>query len=77
MSYVSSEDRFQLQMLSLEENVAADSNARVIDAFIDSTDLKQLGFIIKGKSDEGRPAFHPNTLCKLYFYGYIKDNIRR
>ena len=44
MSYVSSEDRFQLHMLSPEENVDADSNARVIDAFIDSTDLEQRGF---------------------------------
>ena len=71
MSYISSEDRFQLQMLSLEENVDADSIARVIDVFIDSADLNQLGFIIKGKSDEGRPAFNPAILCKLYLYGYI------
>jgi len=58
-------------MLSLDENVAVDSDARVIDAFIESADLNQLGFIIKGKSDEGRPAFNPSILCKLYLYGYI------
>ena len=58
-------------MLSLEENVAADSNARVIDAFIDRADLDQLGFVIKGMSAEGRPAFNPAILCKLYLYGYL------
>jgi len=71
MSYISSEDRHQLQMLYLEENVSPNSNARVIDAFIDAVDLKELGFIIKGKSFEGRPAFDPVILCKLYLYGYL------
>jgi len=43
----------------------------VIDAFVDLLDLEQLGFTIKGKSREGRPAFCSSTLLKLYFYGYL------
>jgi len=71
MPLKSSEDRNQMQFFSLEEHVPQDSNARVIDAFIDSVDVEILGFIVKGKSFEGRPAFDPAILCKLYLYGYL------
>ena len=71
MSFISSEDRNQLRMLSLGEHIADDSNARVIDTFIESVDVENLGFIIKGKSAEGRPAFDAAILCKLYLYGYL------
>jgi len=30
-----------------------------------------LGFIIKGKSHEGRPAFTAETLIRIYIYGYL------
>lgn len=66
-----SEDRNQLQMLSLAEHVQQDSNARVIDAFINAIEIEKFGFVVKGKSHEGRPAFDTAILCKLYLYGYI------
>ena len=71
MPIKTSEDRNQMQFFSLEEHVPQDSNARVIEAFVNSVDVEKLGFIIKGKSFEGRPAFDPNLLCKLYLYGYL------
>ena len=57
-------------MLNLSEQIAEDSLVRIIDAFITSADLDLLGFIVKGKSIEGRPAYTPDTLAKLYLYGY-------
>lgn len=71
MPYHSSEDRHQLRMLSLDELVDQNSHARVIDAFIEAVDVHQLGFDIRAKSKEGRPAFHSSTLCKIYLYGYM------
>ena len=71
MSFISSENRNQLQVLSLEEHIAEYSNVRIIDTFIESVDVQNLGFIIKGKSSEGRPAFDAVILCKLYLYGYL------
>jgi len=71
MSFISSEDRNQLQMLSLEEHIAEHSNARVIDAFIESVNVEKIGFILKGKATEGRPAYDASILCKLYLYGYL------
>ena len=58
-------------MLNLSEQIAEDSLVRIIDAFITSADLDLLGFIVKGKSIEGRPAYTPDTLAKLYLYGYL------
>jgi len=71
MPQISKNNRDQLQMIAIDEHVAQDSLARIIDVFIDSTDLEQLGFIVKGKSKEGRPAFPAEVLTKLYLYGYL------
>ena len=65
------QDRSQLQFFCLEAAVATDSTVRVVDAFVDALDLEQLGFVIKGKVNNGAPAFHTADLLKLYFYGYL------
>ena len=65
------ENRSQLQMMCLEESVALDSYVRVVDAFVDYLNLSSLGFVEKGKSNEGRPAFASESLLKLYYYGYL------
>lgn len=70
MPHVLGEERNQLIMLSLESSVAADAFVRVIDAFVDATDLNSFGFAHVQSKDEGRPAFHPSVLLKLYLYGY-------
>jgi len=63
--------REQLQLIHWDPFIASDNPVRVIDAFVDLLDLEQLGFTLKGKSREGRPAFSSGTLLKLYFYGYL------
>ena len=66
----SQQDRNQLQMWSLESAIATDAFVRVIDAFVDLLDLKEIGFIIKGQIKNGAPAYHAADLLKLYYYGY-------
>jgi len=65
------QNRDQLQMFSLEAAVAHQSIVRVVDAFVDSIDLAEFGFIIKGKIKNGAPAFRAADLLKLYYYGYL------
>ena len=67
----SRQDRSQIQMLSLESAVAQDSIVRVLDAFVNMLDMKDLGFEIKGQIQNGAPAFHCSDLLKLYYYGYV------
>jgi transposase len=55
---------------TLEDHVAEDSAARVIDVFVDELDLRVLGFATEAPAT-GRPGYHPATLLKLYVYGYM------
>lgn len=70
MPHVTGEERNQIIMLSLESSVPADAFVRVIDAFVDATDMESFGFAHVKCKGEGRPSFHPSILMKLYLYGY-------
>jgi transposase len=55
----------------LDDLIAEDNAVRVIDAFVDSLDLKTLGFARIEVKATGRPPYHPGDLLKLYLYGYM------
>ena len=73
MSYIEKENRRQSSFLpdTIEEYVDEDNPVRVIDAFVDSLDLKALGFTKAEPASTGRPAYDPGDLLKLYIYGYM------
>lgn len=75
MSYVDGESRNQTSLLpaSLDDFIPDDHPVRVIDAFVERLDLGLLGF--SGTIDEvmGRPRYRPQTLLKLYIYGYLNQ----
>lgn len=56
--------------LSLDDVIAGDHPIRVIDAFVESLDLVQLGFTKAVAEATGRPPYDPADLLKLYIYGY-------
>ena len=54
----------------LDDYITEENPVRVIDVFIDSLNLSDLGFkTIPAMT--GRPAYHPGTMLKLYVYGYL------
>jgi transposase len=54
------------------DDLIGDGNAvRLIDAFVDSLDLKAPGFARIETKGTGRPPYHPGDLLKLYLYGYM------
>ena len=55
---------------SLDDYIAEENSVRVIDTFIDSLELINLGFTTI-PSHTGRPGYHPSMLLKLYVYGYL------
>lgn len=75
MPYQKSIDRNQMMFYSLDSMVSPDSFARIIDSFIDSLDLKSMGFAKSTPAREGRPSYSANDLLKLYLYGY-RQSIR-
>jgi len=54
----------------LDDYLTEENEIRVIDAFVDSLDLSNLGFK-SVPADTGRPGYHPSTLLKLFVYGYL------
>jgi transposase len=71
MPYISTFDRNQMMFCSYDSFVKEDSTARLIDAFVNSLDVKAYGF--KPMAVEGRPGYDPKSLLKLYIYGYRND----
>lgn len=75
MDYIRGENRRQLELYTptLEDAVSAESSARVIDAFVDSLKLAELGFKRSKPQRTGRPAYDPKDLLKILVYGYFHD----
>jgi transposase len=70
--YINGQDRAQVSLfpVSLDSSISADNEARLIDMFVESLDLKGFGFKT-GHVENGRPAYRPSDLLKLYIYGYL------
>ena len=51
----------------LDEAIGEDNPVRVVDAFIDALDLKELGFDVTPEAT-GRPGYHPAAMTKLYVW---------
>lgn len=66
-----SRDQGTLFPQRLDELIDADNAVRVIDAFVDSLDLRALDFARIEVRETGRPPYHPGDLLKLYLYGYL------
>jgi transposase len=75
MAYIGGQSRYQATLYpeALDEVIASDSPVRVIDAFVDSLDLRTLGFAKVEPEATGRPPYDPRDLLKLYIYGYLNQ----
>jgi transposase len=73
MSYQRGPDRYEVQLLPpcLDDYVSPEAPARFIDAYVESLDLRALGFTHAQPAATGRPPYHPADLLKLYLYGYL------
>lgn len=72
MKYIKGQSRQQITLfpVSLDDAVEAENEVRLIEVFVESLKLEEFGF----KTDfieNGRPAYHPADLLKLYIYGYL------
>lgn len=73
MGYVRGEAPGQTSMFAptLDELVPVDHPVRVIEAYVGSLDLVELGFERARPEATGRPGYDPADLLKLYVYGYL------
>ena len=72
MQFIEGKDRSQSVLFpqSLDQIVSEDNEVRVIDLFISSINPDEFGFKVK-TTFEGRPAYNPKDLLKLFLYGYL------
>jgi transposase len=54
----------------MDDAIGAGNEVRLIDVFVDSLALERFGFQID-HGENGRPAYHPGDLLKLFIYGYL------
>lgn len=72
MKFIQGQDRTQIHIfpVSLDATIDQDNEVRTIDMFVDSLQLKDFGFRVDFP-ENGRPAYHPSNILKLYIYGYL------
>jgi transposase len=72
MKFINGTNRNQLPLFasSIDDSIGQNNEVRLIDLFVDSLKLPDFGFIFDFV-ENGRPAYHPSDLLKLYIYGYL------
>lgn len=75
MSHIRGQSRQQSTLFPevLDDFIPAEHPVRVVDAFVDSLDLRALDFAKVEPAATGRPPYHPGDLLKLYVYGYLNQ----
>lgn len=75
MAHVFGQSRYQIELVApaLDDFVACDDVVRVIDAFVETLDLADLGFAHVETEATGRPPYAPGDLLKLYIYGSMNQ----
>ena len=72
MKFIQGEDRTQIPLFanSLDAAIDTDNEVRLIDLLVESLNLAEYGFGMEF-IENGRPAYHPADLLKLFIYGYL------
>lgn len=70
MPRISGFDRNQSVFFCLDNYISPDNPVRIIDAFVDSLNLENLGFITFKSSAPGQQPYSRFDLLKLHLYGY-------
>jgi transposase len=72
MKFIQGHNRDQITLfpVSLDQSISPDNDVRIIDLFVDSLSIKEYGFRTEFP-ENGRPAYHPSDLLKLFIYGYM------
>jgi transposase len=71
--FIEGADRAQVSLLPdcVDDYIGTDNPVRIVEAFVDQLDLREMGFEGVDPEATGRPAYHPSVLLKIYIYGYL------
>lgn len=73
MAYIVGIDRNQTRMIatSLDDLIDKDNSVRVIDVYVNSLNLPELGFNEYSGSNKRQSPYRRSDLLKLHIYGYL------
>lgn len=74
MAFIEGTDRFQSQFMDFFtfDNLISDDNyVRVIDAFVNSLNLPDLGFLVFSGDNRGQKPYHADVLLKIHIYCFF------
>ena len=74
MVYIVGIDRNQSRMItvSLDNLIDKDNSVRVIDAYVESLNLLELGFTEYSGTNRGQSPYRRSDLLQLHVYGYLR-----
>jgi len=74
MDYIKGIPREQAYLFTdcLDNIIDSGNEVRIIDVFVESINIEEFGFASK-LNYEGRPAYNPKDLLKLFIYGYMNS----
>jgi len=74
MQFIQGKNRTQSVLFpeNLDQIIDEQNEVRIIDLFVEGIKLDEYRFVIK-TTFEGRPAYHPKDLLKLFVYGYLNQ----
>ena len=74
MKYIKGKPRNQIQLFPVSVDSSIDDNniVRLIDLFVESLNIGEMGFRTD-YGENGRPAYNPKDLLKLFIYGYSNE----
>jgi transposase len=75
VSFIEGTDRGQVSLLPacIDDYVAPTALVRIVDAFVASLDLTELGFIRSVAAATGRPGYHAGDMLRLYIWGHLNQ----
>lgn len=73
--FIEGHDRQQASLLPacVDDYVGEDALVRIVDGFVQSLDLAELGFRRAIAASTGRPGYHPGDMLRLYIWGYLNQ----
>jgi transposase len=74
MQFIQGKNRSQSVLFpeNLDQIIDQENEVRIIDLFVESIHLADFKFVYK-TTTEGRPAYNPKDLLKLFVYGYLNS----
>jgi transposase len=72
MKFIQGHNRNQINLfpVSLDQSIDPENEVRIIDLFVESLSIKDYGFRTDFP-ENGRPAYNPADLLRLFIYGYL------